>query len=172
VTDQEVCNALDTLLAPLYKPALSNTATYYGLRVKKIWPLPVFIPVTRHSHTGAGTGDSIPAPAQLSGIITKQTAGVGRSKRGRIYIPFPSTAYLDTDSTPTATYLTVLGAIAPALFAGDTIVGASGTANILPIIWGRVAHSMADVTASRVNDKFATQRRRGEYGRQNTIPPF
>jgi hypothetical protein len=163
----------DQMFAPFYKAAMAATANYYGVRTQRIAPLPVSVAVISATLTGVGTAGAIALPTQVSGIITLQTGLAGRGFRGRQYIPFPSTTSNDaTLDTPTATYKGLIGGIG-GRFGSSYNIGAGGnTVTMQPVLWKRTLAFATNITAYRANQKWATQRRRGNYGQANAYPPF
>lgn len=171
-TTDDAALGLDNLASAVYPPAISANAQYYGVQVRKWNVGPPDLPVRSIANTQAGqlTGDTL--PDQVCGIITKQTAFAGKGYRGRVYIPFPSTTMADTDDTPLAAYLSKLNDISNNLLKGSTITGALASMFAAPILWKPHGLSFAYITTLRSNKKWATQRRRGNYGRINELPPW
>lgn len=172
-TDTQFAISLDALLAPLLKPMMPSIATYYGVGVQQIWPLPLTALNISAAHTGVGSGGLAPVPPQVSGIITMNTGLAGRANRGRVYVPFPAAAFVDgTLTTPTGAYQILLTAVFNALATPITITVGGGTSVMTPGVYHRTTHAVSAFTTGRVNPKWATQRRRGNYGRANPYPPF
>ena len=172
-TDQQVASALDALLAPLYKAALANTATYFGVQVRIANILPRPVPAVSAAHTGVGTGGAAPLPAQDSGLIAFETAFAGPAYRGRAYIPFPPAVANDAPTNePTAAYQVLLDSIGNALTTPFTVGIAPDQSTLRMVIFHRIPNSSTDVTFPLTRTRWATQRRRGGYGRANAIPPF
>jgi len=123
--------------------------------------------------TGAGVGDisGDMLPLQTCGLITKLTNFVGRSNRGRMYIPFPSESHSTATGGVAGAYQTLMVACSNAAIFGGTLTGAGGTAAFKPIVLNQGFLSGPDITALRWNLKWATQRRRSDYGRPNQVPP-
>lgn len=155
------------------KALLATSATYRGVQVQRIWPLPRTFPSVVTASAGAGTGAvGDPLPRQTSGIITLNTEFAGRAFRGRIYLPFPSEGANDVDGTPTAAYLTSLQAFATDLATTESIADAGANLVVLtPVIYHFLQPGTSHtVTAGVARDKWATQRRRGAYGNPNSSP--
>lgn len=164
--------------APL-KACLSASASYRGLMVKKLTPIPPTQPVINITNQGAGGVVGEPLPRQVRGIITFTTPFAGRGFRGRVYVPFPSEASNDTDATPTAAYVTLLTTLGQAMQQSYPGVGAGGNTGDLFRVLVRYVYIggnltsvayRADITASLPRDRWATQRRSGAYGRPNISP--
>lgn len=178
-TDTEIAAYLETNLAPLYKAILTDNASWYGLLVQKVWPLPLFAHVVNRAHTGVGTAGTSSLPGEVSSVVAAKTPLAGRAFQGRIFLPF-----LDANDTAgngtltTTSYQTRAGLVASALYIPQTIVGGAGTTHMLPVIFHRApnksgtttANSTTDISSFTVESLLATQRRRGARGRANTPP--
>lgn len=105
---------------------------------------------------------------QVSGIITWYTDLGGPQYRGRSYVPFPSLDTVDVDGLPTVTYNTQLATLAASIFSITTVGVGGATITIKPIIYHRATNTDATITDYRVRGLFATQKRRGNYGRLNS----
>jgi len=168
-TDQEVATAFDVSFANPYATCISADSFYEGTAVKKISGAP-FVPVYAHSNVTAGLLASAVLPTQVSGIVTKLSAFAGRANRGRFYVPFPATQELDTDETPKAAYVTLIQALADTVITDHTIIGAGGTCQLSPQIVNRGLTHNVKVVANLARKRWATQRRRGDFGRPNVLP--
>lgn len=170
-TQDEIAIAEGTRYATVYRAAMSNTATYYGLTVQKIYPAPIPVASLSRGGTGVGSAGVNILPMQVSGLLTWRTALAGRHGHGRSYIPFPSTAAVDSNGLLQPGYLVELIALANVYVGGDTVVGGTGNSIITPIIWNRKLKVPTKVTGFQANGSgMATQRRRGTYGRPNPLP--
>lgn len=168
-TDTEIGQAFNTATAAVLKACLSANASFRGTSIRKIAPA---VGLEQFNITGQGAGGVAGdlMPKQVSGIITWRTALPGRAYRGRSYVAFPGEADNDVDATPTAGYLTRLTALANAWDVPIT-AGAAGNTNLLKLaIYHRVFAGTTLVDTYTVRDRWATQRRRGDYGRTNLLP--
>jgi hypothetical protein len=164
---------LDQQFAPLMKSVLTNTAAYYGVRVQRIKPAPLTIAEVSSTLPGPGAGGAAANPGQVSGVTTLQTNFGGRAFRGRLYAPFPSANAIDVvDMTPTAGYVLALNGFAPILTLPILVGGGGNTSTMVPCVYHRKDQTTTPITAIRGNKKWGTQRRRGNYGRPNALPPF
>jgi hypothetical protein len=119
-----------------------------------------------------GTGGSTALPKQTAGLITLRSSVVGKKNRGRQYVPFPATASDQGAGVPTLLYLADLIPLGAAL-RNVTVVGDAGpanTADFSPIIWKKGSPTHAFITSMVVRRAWATQRKRGDYGRLNASP--
>ena len=158
--------AIDGNIAPVMTAAMSSTAFYRGTSFQKLTPLPRSDPAIVVVNAGAGTSGAQLLPTQVAGIWTKVTDNVGRSNRGRSYVPFPATTFLHaTLGIPAAGYAGKLADIAT-FFSGLETFTVAGVA--LRIQWILKPQPVPkDVVDWRVLNQFATQRRRGMFGRTN-----
>lgn len=176
-TLQSLATALDTAVFAAYIALLNNQAFYLGVSARKFVGNKLSLPNTTKVNTGAGTAGADAMPRQATGMFTKQSALPGPAGRGRVYVPFP--AVLDNGATPipTAGYMVRLGTLAGILAAPLALTG-PGTATATPVIirYPRPAHvppiTLATVvwSTATARQKWATQRRRGSYGRPNVLP--
>jgi hypothetical protein len=178
-TQQEISAVLDGNWAAAYKALVANGVAYRGTSVQKIWPLPRVVREFNVTNAGAGTAGAAACPTQTAGLISFQTANSGRSYRGRIYIPFPAIVDVQNSGAPVVGYGTRTATLATWYVNPITIVGVGGSTTIQQVIFHRKptksggpppAHSSDNVVSSSTRVLFATQRRRGEYGRQNILP--
>lgn len=171
-TPLQIATAFDGALAPAYKNMMSVNANYRGVGCQKIFPLPPALESTVVANAGAGLVAGNLLSRQTAGIMTIKTASAGRKYRGRIYYPFPSVGSSDANGIPTNAYLALIGAIAIAwglVGVNTTVAGVGGNTTLVPIIWHRATNTYDDVTSSASSQKWATQRRRGSFGRVNVL---
>lgn len=172
----EMALALDNTWRPAYKLWYPSAVTYQGTGVKNLTP-PASLEFSNQAGTGAGTNTGNPVPTQVSGLIKKLSLMSGVSNRGRIYVGFVSTVCVDAFGEPNATAISKLGAINAAYDVSQTIVGGTGT-TVLGLV---IKHAISPTNPSPgllntpvdrmvVSTRFATQRRRGDYGKINTDP--
>lgn len=168
-THLQIAVALNTIINPLYKAILSSSATYRGVAVRRVSPLPLTSEAMDAfgSGTGSVTGDLL--PKQTCGVITLRTALAGRRYRGRFYAAFPGEIDNTAASVPGATYLTNLAALAAALIAQRTVTNGAGNSVLDPVIFHRRVPGYDNITSQVTRAIWGTQRRRGDYGRPN--PP-
>lgn len=169
-TDSDFAARADFVLGGLYADLLSSQAEYRGCGVQRINPIPPTTEVYANvqAQAGAVAGDLL--PRQASGLISKRTGIAGRKYRGRAYIPFPSEAHNEADGTPADAYLVALLALSDVLEVPMVVGTAPNDTTLSPILWHRLSSTYDLITSMTTNDKWATQRRRGSYGRTNTPP--
>lgn len=172
-TDIDMAGAVDTVVAPLYKAALPSNAQYYGVSVQRIRPLPVAAAVISNLFTGQGNQLGGGLPGQVSGIAKVSTAVSGARGRGRIYFPFPPLGFTDTTTNvPTIAAIAAYTNLADEILTpfNSNIGGRSAT--MVPILFHRADATSSPVTGFVVRPRWATQTRRGNYGRPNLYPPL
>jgi len=161
----EVATALQTAIGTLALTIVPPAVTAFGVALQLISPLPKSVKWSGGELVGPGTYTGTPAAKQISAVITKLSVLGGRANRGRTYVPFPSKDAEDTDGTPTAAYLEAIQDLYDGLLGTLVVSTPGGIVTLKCIIWHRLTSSYTDVTALRYNDKFGTQRRRGDYGK-------
>lgn len=149
---------------------LDPAATYWGTRVALVKSFAAYSPVvTSPAHPGTGVTTTL--PTQVRPLVSTRTALAGRHFRGRAYFPTPVTAALSTLGHPTFTYLTALANYTTAAFGNIAAAGTTWTSCIFhrPGI-GPLSNTFNLITTLQVSDRWATQRRSGDYGRPNPPP--
>jgi len=169
ILQSDIASAVDAMLAPLMKPILYSGATYRGTTAQKVIAIP-FLPSATIVNSGPGTSGATALPAQSCGITTWQSVLAGRSYRGRTYWPFPSTLADNGDGYPIAAYVSLLRALSIAILAGFTVTDGLATEFYVPYVRHSNGTQGPQIVTARNNVKWATQRRRGDYGRQNVSP--
>jgi hypothetical protein len=178
-TDQDVADERSATLAPLMKALLGNVAIFRGAQVMIHANMPPHLqltaPVFQNGQQGAGTAGAIMLPRQTSGLISFQTASPGVKNRGRFYVPFPSDNNNTTPGAPSALYITNLTNLAAQINSGLALVTAGRTATLVRIIRhfpdkNGITFPPTPVTGGGGNIRWATQRRRGSFGRFNGSP--
>ena len=169
VLQQDCADALSVVVGPLLRANMTEHAEYRGLTMK----IHGGTTVQDISIAGAGIGSiqGEALPAQVSGIITLKTDSAGRAGRGRMYIPFPSEEDSDQAFGPMAGYMQGLVGIGAYHANEQSITIPGGSMKIrfgLYIPFG--ADFTKDFTGYNARQKWATQRRRGSYGRPNSLP--
>jgi hypothetical protein len=171
-----VATGWDAILAPLYKAWLPATSRYYGVEAQYLIP-PINVPVTTNANAGVGTAAGNNLPNQASGLISIRTQLAGPKYRGRAYIPFPAASNADVqgDLTPAAAVL--LQAIATAVNTNTVFGGGGNTSTLALCVRHRTNKGVKpalfgyqEAVTATADQLFATQRRRGQFGRSNPLP--
>lgn len=160
----------DTLFNAAYKALLCNVAAYRGVGVRRITPANLSIEYFTIANQGAGTAGANPLPKQTCGLLRKSTDRPKEKGRGRVYIAFPSLSDNSTLGNPIAGYITRLNTLGTALAQNVTVGTAPNTATLKPVLWDRALLQATDITAMPGQAYWATQRRRGDYGKANVVP--
>lgn len=162
---------ISTVLAPLYKPLLHPAATFYGVMCRQVFPLPKSISYADATGAGSGTGTGGALPKQVSYLISKKSETPGRKGQGRLYVPFPAGGDNDTaTAAPNAGAMVKLIALRAQLVSTLTIGAGGNTSVISPILWNQTEVRIVPITAMFAVQEWATQRRRGDFGRKNALP--
>lgn len=154
---------------------LPTTADYVGLTVRNVSHTGITVGAAKTSGgAGPGTDTSGPLPTQAALVVTKLTDTSGPGGRGRNYIPFPPRSGDDTTSagSPNAAYIALVDTMYAAL-AQEHICDAGGgnVTTIDPEVFHEQTTTGTPIVGYRVNPKWGTQKRRGDYGRPNGLPP-
>lgn len=160
----------DTALSTPYKNIMSDNARYRGLSVQRIFPGIVTVPDIVVASDGPGVVASDLLPGQVSGIGSWRTDLAGRKYRGRVYIPFPAESHNDVTGIPTAAYVTLLDTLLTALSVTRTVGGGGNTADLRCVLFHRSTNTSDQIVAQVARPRWATQKRRGNYGRTNPTP--
>jgi len=178
-TDDEIATDLDTLLSPLYADILNTSTKYNGVQVYKLngnlngTP---YQPGVSVAGATFGTVTGLGLPRQTCGIISWNTSLTGRRYRGRTYLPFPPSGFDSGQGFPSTPAITAYYNIASAIrnYVLTSMTGATmeqqlyhrGRQYSTPPIPGQITPMRAWTNPA----KWATQRRRGSYGRANSSP--
>jgi hypothetical protein len=178
-TDQDLVDTFDTTIAIGILPMLDVSSLYNGCQAKVIVSGGIEIdPIGVASTTGsaAGTATGVNQSRQTAGINTWLTNKSGPANRGRTYWPFPAVTADTTDGVPTAAYLALMTTLCQSINNFDLVTGTTTTIQQVLFRKGKphnvppIPFSDDDITGYIVRPKWATQRRRGSYGRQNVSP--
>jgi len=168
----EIATQLDAHWFLSFKALVDDAHQYRGTGVQLIFPPPPAVEGTATANAGAGHvvgGDAL--PKQVAGLISWRTAFAGRRYRGRSFIPFPGESDNSEQQVPTAGYVTRLATLAGKIAIPPLITSISGAnANLELVIWHRDSSTYTPVNNYIVRSFWATQRRRGDFGRPNAAP--
>lgn len=170
-TDQDLLGLLSTTWGPLMTSGFATDASYSGATLRRVIGAGAQ-PITKFSILGsaAGTSTTPTLPRQVTGLISLYTDVAGKKNRGRFYYPFPATEWLSADGSPAPVFVgATLGDIATEVTNETTVViGAQ------PVKYQYGLHNPAGdwlkYETSRQHDRWATQRKRGDFGQQNRNP--
>lgn len=171
VAVQDMADLLSGIASFAYRSWLHNSASYLGCTLQVINVVP---PVTAPfvSTNGAGVGNALGdlLPRQVAGLIHIKGAVPGKHGRGRAYIPFGSSIYNGNDGKLSGAGLAALDAVRVFLAADRTFVDGALSTTIRTRLRNRATNDLTIVEEMKRDDRWATQRRRGSFGRTNPIP--
>lgn len=169
----ELVQGLDQVFASLIKNLVSSEAQYKGSILRRVWPKPPSPMAGVIDAAGPGLVVGTLMARQVSGVISKVTALAGRAYRGRCYTPFPAIASNVSNGVPTPVFLTALNALATELAEVQTII-AVAPVDLHPVIYHKGPKppegTYHDLIGTKGRQFWATQRRRGSFGRPNSSP--
>lgn len=178
-TEGDAADELSSTIGPELRALMTNTAQYVGADVQNVSGVKPF-PLQSGSllSSGIGAAGTDPLPTQVSGCITFQTDFTGQAYRGRFYVPFPDNNEnaVVPPIHPNAGYITGLNAMAVSLVVGLSVSPIVGTHATMALVLKHGINKAGltppptPITNFRSNPKWATQRRRGNYGRSNLFP--
>lgn len=170
-TQDEIVTSIDASIRAHLRACLAADATYYGMTLHKILPVPPTLPSVILANA-AGLGATNGNPPQVSSLISWKTAFAGRKFRGRMYVPFPPRGEVTATETTSAAQIIALGALRDDFVAGFNVVPAVGRSTLLNLyILNRRTNQLTRVTSGVVAGAYATQRRRGLLSHADN-PPF
>jgi len=170
-TDAQIAIALDTAIAAAYKAIIFNGATYRGVGVQRIKPLPVLLEATTVGNAGIGTSGTPPLAFHSCTLVAWLTGVAGAKGRCRTYLPFPSSTHMTATGQPDAGLQTSAGALAD-LIRQFGIAGTGGNQNTFQfVLYSRKLGSTTVVTTKAVRTFFKRQKRR-TYGNRSDQVPF
>lgn len=166
--------AFNTATLPdTYAPLMATGVAFQGIRYVPVPNSSSLAPVYSTGVTGTGTGGGVALPKQTSALIRLRTLVLGKKGENRIYVPFPSQDANETTGLPNAGYIANLVNLA-LLLAGpipcDSTTGAAG--NLVPTVNKRPDNTipLTLIASGVAGHAWATQRRRGDYGKVNKSP--
>jgi len=152
-----------------YRACMANTATFLGVALSRIIPTPATVEYLSQEGTGAGTASGFPMPAQVCGMISVSNDTAGPKYRARNYIPFPAAVFSSGDETPSAAYLALLDNLVAKSLLQEHVWGGNVATLERRLYPGATAPNEMAAYA-KFRDKWATQKRRGDYGQPNVSP--
>lgn len=166
--------AFDAAIAAAWKGVMNSGAEYRGVQAYlNVIPLPAF--ATGNANAGAGTLTGNAMARQATGLLRWTTLNAGPAFRGRLYLPFPSVGIDDPGGVPANTYIAA-GNVVGADMLGFTTFGSGGnTSTGYCVLLHRknkagVVPAPTQIVLGACQPKWATQKRRGSYGRPNSSP--
>lgn len=170
LTEQQVADAYSQQLAPIMQSLISAYSKYLGVTLQTISITPKPAAVISTAGQGDGSNGGAHLPKQTCGFLRLKTAGSGRKSRGRVYTPFPPHLLTNTEGEPNPDMIDHLNALGNFYASSRGFVVGGATVVISPVIRNRAANEYSAVVNFETVPKWATQKRRGDFGRQNPIP--
>lgn len=173
----DIATFFDITMAAAYKELMGPFSKYRGVGVTNLTP-PATVEVSTTGLDGVGTMTGADLPTQVSYLVSLKTAKRGRGFRGRIYPGFPPSGYIGSDGQMNAEGIAAIEAWFGALPFTATVSSAGGNTATLGLgIYRRIANGLPLIPpafepaiAGVWKEKWATQRRRGQFGRTNVLP--
>jgi len=173
VTDVDFLAAVQTAYAAFYKSLSALNVVYNGIQgyfMKRTGPL--VNPVSNVASAGNCTFSSLPLPRVACGMLKYNTTVRGPGGRGRLYLPFVGSDYVDDDGKPTAAYDVLVNSWASNLLSPVVVTSGGSSATL---VWGIKTGSGAGMTCAQITeaksaDKWGNLHKRGDYGRANSAP--
>jgi len=172
VTDKDAAVHFDGDIGTELPNFINTEARYLGCTVRIANRLPLPIVQTSTASAGDGLASGNPLPRQSAGLISFRTALAGPGGRGRWFMPFPAASSNDGGGKPSAGYKGSLATFGVALLATISIpalVG-GGSADVAFVLWSRKNAAMRAIEDIQASPLWATQRKRGGFGKPNTSP--
>jgi hypothetical protein len=170
----EIATACATAWGANFKALISQDATYRGVGVRRISPTPASAPAYDDTGNGAGTVVGSVTAKQVAGLISKGSVLAGRRYRGRMYTPFVSSTDVLAAGHPAAAFVQGLNDLANLMGPAFTVTIGGAVTTLDMVLWhqpGKTPVPAPTVVATlKGSGAFATQRRRGDFGRKNVTP--
>jgi hypothetical protein len=170
-TDQDFVTAFSTAIATDWRALLGSNCVYEGcIGTLHAFGTPTpFAKVESTAGTGAGTFGSNMSSAQTAGLIAWHTPRAGPAHRGRMYVPgVPQGAYASNEK-PSVGYQTALDTFAANIL-NFTLAASGGRSASCQFCLRNRTGTLQVVTGFASRPKWATQKRRGDYGRPTGSP--
>jgi hypothetical protein len=175
---QTLADALSARFATPYKNWMSTNTTYWGVTAQRAFPRPFSQTYFSDAGRGAGVGPSFTVPNQVSGLINfySETPAVGATGKtyfpqGRIFVPFPTIAFVVGGGKLTAGGVAALETIRASIGQGINVAQGAGVSSFMQLVILPVRTLVPVLsTVSYASARWATQKKRSERGRQNAIP--
>lgn len=172
----QAATAFSSLVAIQYKALMSSQASFRGVGCTNL-----SVPRTREyagvANAGVGTAGALNSQTQVSWLIRLRGANAGRKSIGHIYPGFPSQTYVTAAGEQTAAGLIVLTNLASQFGPSLVLTSGANALNMEMVIRNKdltvpvpKTPTGTDVFQLYPAPLWATQRRRGDFGRANPLP--
>lgn len=170
LTHTEIADGLSTQYASYIRAWLNEQANYIGMTLQLQNTPPFSAPVQTVLGSGAGfvAGDAL--PPQSAGLVHFKTLNSGQGGRGRMYLPFASESFNATGGKLGLDAESLLQAIGLFWLGPRTVRVGTAAVDLTGQLRKRTTNVYTPVIRAIADDRWATQRRRSGFGRQNPIP--
>jgi len=181
-TDATAANIISADVSAAFRSWIGSNANYQGVGVQILSPTR-FPEVYGTNGAGVSTNTKVSQPPQVSGLIrhgsaTAYTTKTGKQKiaQGRMYVPFPSIDFVGSGPIMNAVGSNALLSIVNAIGLTKNLVLGTKSAQIklgTYVTQGpgpTFVKILVPSTTIVEQDEWATQKRRGQYGRTNVVP--
>ncbi len=176
-TDDQLATDRDTTLTGFYQALMPSSAEYRGVQIYFEFRFTGgALPTAAVSTASAafGTTGTDPVPRNTCPILKYSTLARGPNGRGRVFLPFCSADYMDTDGRPNSTFQTLAGSTATAFLSPFTVGGGGNTSQFVWVLLtkhkGGPPTIRGQILQASSPRKFGQLHKRGDYGRPNTSP--
>jgi hypothetical protein len=171
-TDKDFATQFEAGIAGYYRSILNNNATFRGTlaTICELTGKSTFVSASSNALAGPGTGGAESLPRQSCGITSWYTQLPRQANRGRSYWPFPATDHDTGDGIPDSAYVTAIAGMSLAILNFTTFTTSGRSATFSMQLFHRKLTNVTAIVSLTARQAWATQRRRGTYGRQN-LPP-
>lgn len=159
-----------------YQLIMPASCTYRGTGVKNL-TLPATEEHVSKASSGPGLASGTELPQQVSYVINFKTGLAGKGHRGRIYPGFVPTSHVNSSGNMSAAGITAIQLAASNIPITWTAGSGGVTGTYVLIVLRRQANKLPlpfptwdNVNLVTARLQFGTQRRRGDFGRQNAVP--
>jgi len=159
-----------------YQLVMPATAAYRGTGVKNLMP-PATQEAVSIASAGPGVVGGTEIPQQVSYLVNLKSENSGRGYRGRFYPGFVTSLHVNTSGNMNAAGITAIQLLATNTPIVRTITVGGNSTTIQMVILRRQEKKLplpfptyVDVVSVNARLAFATQRRRGDFGRTNQAP--
>lgn len=173
-TQQEICDFIHASTLADWQACNGSGTKMSGVRLTRVNPATrraVEVAETIDNVTAGNLISALVAPKQAAAVVKKLTVLAGRANRGRIFIPFIPISFITSLGELSPAAVTAYTTFAANLLGSMVVVGAGGTATLVPVlVHGGAPVTSTDIIGVQVTGLIGNQRRRGDYGRPN--PPL
>lgn len=168
-TSQLAAN-IDSSSGAQFAACLALGTTYLGVKVAPVLKTETALAgIVTNTYAAGGTVG--PLPTQTCGLMRKQTALKGAAGRGRLYMPFPDVTALLDSGQPSSAYRGLCRVFTSYFVSNQTFTFGGSINTFVPVVYHRSAVPPfgTNITGYADSAEWATQRRRGDFGRTNPM---